>query len=246
MRFDLHKKNILNDVRTQYPNYLFKSRWDEQDYLGCGSCDYRTHVYLTLVCTIPIFKNLADAKEQLLEHFGWERKFENCRLKNQIETPGKAIHFLANYKKTSGWSGPQAFIFRPEQLEKICETLKDIFPKSNTAKSNQEIIKDIFQNSLSTTRGQLLHLTKQHLYSERDLIVSANWRKAIDNLKHCALLKFIKLFWENVKIKDDTRRLVKELDALEGLYFGPILGTRNCGTDMIAVVCQLDDEKGKK
>lgn len=238
MKFCDLRESIFQDVDNNYHHFLFKDIYSkEEDYIGCGSTSGNNHVYLTLICTLPIFENLVQAQESLLEHFGWERKFQNYTLKKEFKTSEKTIRFLSHFIE-KGCDKPQAFIFRPQQLERIVELIKQ---HERTQKSSEELINDILKEPKSPAHNLLLKLTIKKLQNEKDLILKKNWKKATSSLKKGHLLKFIQQLWRNLIVRLHTNHFIRELNFVhnETGYFQISQGNNSCGDDVISVKCQL-------
>lgn len=247
MDFSDYRNNVLNNAHKNYPQYIIESKEKNPVYLGCGFCNTKTHAYLALICTVPIFNRLSEAKEQIIENLAWSHEFENYKLKKELTSADKIIHFFAAHQKKIS-SKAQSFIFKPAQLVKIFVILKDTFPQ----KTQKEMMIDLFQNEHSQVRKKLFKLTEEHLNHEKDLIVDDNWKKAKESFKHGHLLKFIQQIWGNFLIKHDTKQFVTRLRELEKTFhlepkhqerFANVhLGDNFCEFDKVGAGCQLDDK----
>lgn len=267
--FSLYTRAIFDNAHNHYPEFLvnkdFKQvhpenfqhhtsqfektheLWKDGDYIGCGCTSNDNHIYLTLTCTLPLFNQISEANKELLLHFGWERKFEHYKLKNELSTPQKTLHFFSRCLHQQR-SMPQSFAFKPEQLKKIVALVQDVMPQ----KSDAEIIYEILNNPESAGHKKLFHLTLQNLDREKNSIIQENWNRAKLHLKHFRIFSFIKEIWNNLQVRLDTKHLVKDLKNLQQQSLSKLshsdprtrihLGEYWVGDDMTAVVDQVNLE----
>lgn len=216
--YDLLTKTI-EDVRTDadnnYPQFIqIDPSAKYADYIGLGVMNANMHVYLAIICTLPLFENCSEARDTMILNFGWERKFENYSLKDEFATSEKMIKFLSTFRKIH-WNSLESFFFKPKQLDAIVTLIKDKLPNPKTP---FEIIQDVFDNCYSPARLALLKLSIKSLKKEKKDLAHANWKKAKDELKHFHLVKFIKLIWNNISLRSDTNRLIAELRTLNNVF----------------------------
>lgn len=238
MRFSDLRTEILNNAHHHYPELTFKDFNNQENYLACGSTSGLNHINLTLMCTLPLFKDLGTANSQLLEHFGWERRFENYNLKDELKTSQQALHFFSRMTKFHPSIKAQAFIFRPEQLKRVTEIVQKVLPE----KTEREIVEDILKNPRSNARKILFDLTEKKLHQERDLLTTNNWKEAKTAFCHFHFFKFFRLLWQNKVISSDTKQLIQNLKRIENKFSGVRIGETYCGDDVISPRCQLESE----
>lgn len=228
MNFMNYRSEILDNVRQNYSYLINKNGYPQPSYVGCGSTGSDWHIYLVLICTLPLFKKMADAQSVLVEHFSYARFFENYDVEEKFSNPKKTIQFLNNFSKSHNKSA-QAFIFNPDHLERVI----DIMRNKQMNQTSQEIVFDIL-NKDSPARSILHRKTIKRIQNAKTDIIDRQWNKAKKKLCACHLLSFLKLIWKNLMIRLDTHQLVKELEYCSH-YAVVCAGEDRCGNDVISV-----------
>lgn len=71
MDISTYFSDIFTDANQNYPDLIEIDQFSRKpSYVGCGCTSNYSHIYVVLICTLPLFKKLEDAQSSLLEMFG--------------------------------------------------------------------------------------------------------------------------------------------------------------------------------
>lgn len=215
----------------------FHSKYMDKDhigYVGAGSLRKWEQDYLVFITTLPVFDRLSSAKDCLLQHFAWSRKFENYKLEEYFKSPRKVIKFFSEASNRTVSTGAQCFMFWPEQLDRLVAIVQKTLPQ----KDPKEIVKDILENGHTESHRIIFENAIKKLNEEKNFIINENWTKAKSAIASFKIVRFIKLIWKNLTLRNDTRNFEKCLKKANA-RFHTALGSEMTGFDMVSSQCQI-------
>lgn len=213
--------SVLNDAKQNYPDLIDQN----QEYVGGGTVGTHMHIYLVLICTLPLFKKLEDALTSLEEMFIYSRALENYNLEERLLTPKRTIRFFSNFSQKY-YLCPQTFVIKPAPLKKLIAMTQ----KKGVNLPSADIVHQLFCKN-AEVRHILHNKTVKRIQNAKTEIINRNWNKATQKLRSLRILGFIYLIWKNLMIRLDTWQFIKALsDVSQRIHV--LIGKEHMGTDM--------------